>query len=98
MIYRNESLNSLAETLGDIEDPRDNRGKKHRLLDIFLLAIYGILWGHNDFTNMCIDLKYHEAFFQDLMGLPNGIPSHDTFSAVFSVIQPQLFWNMYCRG
>lgn len=40
---------------------------------------------------MSADLKYKESYFTELLGLPNGIPSHDTFSAVFSVIDPCIF-------
>jgi predicted transposase YbfD/YdcC len=95
MMYRNESLNALAWHLGMIEDPRDDRGKLHRLIDILILAVYGMLWGHTDFTNMAKELKYHEDYFVDLLGLLNGIPSHDTFSAVFSVINPQEFLECF---
>lgn len=95
MRYNNESLSALAWQLETIDDPRDNRGKLHRLIDIFILTIYGSLWGHTDFTNMAADLKYHEAFFTNLLGLPHGIPSHDTFSAVFSVISPEEFLECF---
>ena len=60
MLYKFEPLNTLAAVFGSIEDPRDNRGKRHKLLDIFILTVFGLLWGHTDFTNMVIELKYHE--------------------------------------
>ena len=40
MQYKFEPLNTLAEIFKAIEDPRDNRGKRHRLLDIFILTIH----------------------------------------------------------
>ena len=95
MIYRNENLNALAQHLGMIEDTRDERGKLHRLIDILILAVYGMLWGHTDFTNMAKELKYHEAYFVELLGLQNGIPSHDTFSAAFGLINPQEFLECF---
>ncbi|MDR2568737.1 MAG: ISAs1 family transposase [Oscillospiraceae bacterium] len=95
MRYKNEDLNTIARHFECIEDPRDERGKLHRLIDIFVLTIYGSLWGHTDFTNMSAELKFHEAFFTELLGLPNGIPSHDTFSAVFSIISPQAFLECF---
>ena len=58
MRYKFESLNTLAAIFSTIEDPRDNRGKRHKLLHIFILAIFGLLWGHTDFTNMALELKY----------------------------------------
>jgi predicted transposase YbfD/YdcC len=97
MQYKFESLNTLAAIFGTIEDPRDNRGKRHRLLDIFILTIFGLLWGHTDFTNMVIELKYHVAYFTEMLGLMNGIPSHDTFSAAFSIIDPAEFLECFIQ-
>jgi predicted transposase YbfD/YdcC len=97
MQYEYEPLNTLAAIFGAIEDPRDNRGKRHKLLDIFILAIFGLLWGQTDFANMAIELKYHEAYFTGLLGLVNGIPSHDTFSAAFSVIDPAEFLECFIQ-
>jgi predicted transposase YbfD/YdcC len=97
MQYKCEPLNTLAAIFGAIEDPRDDRGKRHRLLDIFILTVFGLLWGHTDFTNMALELKYHEAFFAELLGLANGIPSHDTFSAAFSAIDPAEFLECFIQ-
>ncbi|MDA8226351.1 MAG: ISAs1 family transposase [Desulfitobacterium hafniense] len=97
MQYKFEQLNTLAAILSSIEDPRDNRGKRHKLLDIFIMTVFGLLWGHTDFTNMAIDLKYHEAYFTELLGLENGIPSHDTFSAAFSIINPAEFLECFIQ-
>jgi len=97
MQYKFESLNTLAAIFSTIEDPRDDRGKRHRLLDIFILTVFGLLWGHSDFTNMVIELKYHEVYFTKLLGLINGIPSHDTFSAVFCIINPAEFLECFIQ-
>jgi predicted transposase YbfD/YdcC len=92
---QSSELNTLIRIFGQIEDSRDARGKRHRLIDIFVMAIYGLLWGHTDFTNMALELKYHEAYFTELLGLENGVPSHDTFSAVFSIIDPDAFLEAF---
>jgi predicted transposase YbfD/YdcC len=95
MKYRYDSLTSLAEKLSSIDDPRADKGKRHRLIDVLILAIFGTLWGHTDFTNMARDLKYNECYFTELLGLKNGIPSHDTFSAVFGAINPAMFLESF---
>ena len=97
MQYKYEPLNTLAVIFSTIEDPRDNRGKRHKLLDIFILTVFGLLWGHTDFTNMVIDLNYQAAYFSELLGLENGIPSHDTFSAAFSIINPAEFVECFIQ-
>ena len=97
MQYKIEPLNTLAAIFSTIEDPRDNRGKRYKLLDIFILAVFGLLWGHTDFTNMALELKYKEEYFTELLGLENGVPSHDTFSAAFSIINPAEFLECFIQ-
>jgi predicted transposase YbfD/YdcC len=46
---------------------------------------------------MVLELKYHEAYFTELLGLTNGIPSHDTFSAAFSVVKPAEFLECFIQ-
>jgi predicted transposase YbfD/YdcC len=95
--YKFESLNTLAAIFSTVEDTRDERGKRHKLLDIFILTIFGLLWGHTDFANMALELKYREVYFNELLGLKNGIPSHDTFSATFSIINPAEFLECFIQ-
>ena len=97
MQYKYEPLNTLAAIFSTIEDTRDERGKRHKLLDIFILTIFGLLWGHTDFTNMELELRYHEEYFTKLLNLENGIPSHDTFSAAFSIINPIEFLECFIQ-
>ena len=91
MSRKNEEIDSLVRIFGSIEDPRMARGKRHRLIDIFILTIFGLLWGFTDFVNMADELSYHEEYFTEMLGLKHGIPSHDVFSAVFRVIDPEKF-------
>ena len=76
-------MKSLFEHFEILEDSRDVRGKKHKLINILILTIYGILCGYTDFTNMTDFLKLNEEYFNNLLSLKNGIPSHDCFSRVF---------------
>ena len=41
---------NLFEQFKVLEDPRDVRGKKYKLIDILIMTIYGILYGLKDFT------------------------------------------------
>ena len=66
-----------------LEDPRDIRGKKYKLIDILIMTIYGILCGLTDYTNIADFMKLKEDYFKELLGLENGTPSHDCLSDVF---------------
>lgn len=57
-------MKSLFEHFEILEDPRDIRGKKHKLINILILTIYGILCGYTDFTNMTDFLKLNEEYFK----------------------------------
>ena len=80
-----------------IEDPRDIRGKKHELISILIMTIYGTLCGYTDFTNMVDFLTLNENYFIKLLNLKNGIPSHDTFSRVFAQINPNKFMEIFIQ-
>ena len=88
-------MKTLLNHFEVLENPRDIRGKKHELKNILLLTIYGTLCGYTDFVNMVDFLMLHEDYFSDLLDLKYGIPSHDTFSRVFSIINPNEFMNLF---
>ena len=88
-------MESLIDIFSKLEDPRDNRGKKHLLIHVIVLAIYGILCGYTDFSNMAYFFKKKEKELTDEFGLINGIPSHDTFSLVFRIIDPNKFMELF---
>lgn len=89
------NMKTLLNHFEILEDPRDIRGKRHELKNIFVLTIYGTLCGYTDFVNMVDFLTLHEDYFSDLLDLKYGIPSHDTFSRVFSMINPSKFMDIF---
>ncbi len=78
-----------------LEDPRDIRGKRHELINILIMTIYGILCGYTDFANMADFLKVHEEYFTNLLNLKYGTPSHDTLSKVFAIIDSKKFMELF---
>ena len=78
-----------------LEVPRDIRWKKHKLINIMIMTIYGILCEYYDFTNLADFLKVHEDYFTNLLNLEHGTPSHDTLSKVFSIIDSKKFLELF---
>lgn len=81
----------LESLFAQVEDPRMERTKLHRLRDIIIVAICGVLCGAEGWVEIEEFGKAKEAFFTDLLNLPNGIPSHDTFGRVFALLDPKQF-------
>ena len=51
---------NLFERFEVLEDPRDIRGKKYKLIDILIMTIYGLLFGLKDFVNIADYMKLNE--------------------------------------
>jgi len=88
-------MKTLIEHLEVLEDPRDPRGKRHELINILVMAVYGVLSGFTDFVNMADFLELREEYFVKLLNLEYGIPSHDCFSRVFAIIDAKQFMKIF---
>lgn len=77
-----------------LSDPRDNRGKRYELMDLFVMTIYGVLNGYDDFDNLAYWIKQNAAYFKNLL-LIEKTPSHDCFSDLFSMINPKEFMEIF---
>lgn len=86
---------NLFERFEVLEDPRDVRGKKYKLIDILIMTIYGLLCGIKDYVNIADFMKLKEDYFTQLLGLENGTPSHDCLSDVFALINSQKFMEIF---
>lgn len=84
-------LHDLETIFALVEDPRVERTKRHRLRDIIILAICGVICGAEGWVEIEEFGKAKEAWFTELLQLPNGIPSHDTFGRVFAHLDPKQF-------
>ena len=82
-------LLEIVESLQIIEDPRRDLGKKHRLVDILIISLLSTICGGEDWTDMEDFGESQFEFLQSFLELPNGIPSHDTFRRVFSILKPK---------
>jgi predicted transposase YbfD/YdcC len=85
------------EHFSDLPDPRIERAKKHLLIDILFIAVCTIICGGESFTDMELFGKAKAEWLRKLLALPNGIPSHDTFGRVFSLVNPQTFGEWFLR-
>src|SRR4029450_10859747 len=82
---------SIVEHFQTLEDPRIERTKKHRLLDMLVIAVFTLLSGGEGFQDMELFGRSKRAWLQTFLALPNGIPSHDTFGRLFARLNPQRF-------
>ncbi len=79
---------SIVEHFAGVVDPRLERKREHRLLDILVIAISAAVCGANDWVAVETFGKAKESWLRKFVALPNGIPSPDTFGRVFALLEP----------
>jgi DDE_Tnp_1-associated len=85
----------FVEIFSEVEEPRVERTKKHLLIDILGLALFAVLAGAQSFTEIEDFCEHHEEWLKKYFTLPHGIPSHDTFSRVFALLDPEVFQQCF---
>jgi predicted transposase YbfD/YdcC len=91
----NPTAAHLGAHLADLEDPRMDRTRLHRLIDILVIAICGVICGAETWNDIEEWGKTKEVWLRGFLELPNGIPSHDTFRRVFCLLDPQRFQECF---
>ena len=74
----------LVEQFADLEDPRIDRTKCHQLRDIIVIAICAITCGADNWVEIEEFGRAKQEWLEKLLGMANGIPSHDTFGRVIA--------------
>ena len=72
-----------------VVDPRMDRNRRHKLVDILVIALCGFLAGCESWVDVELFGISKQKWFEKFLELPNGIPSHDTFGRVFALLDPQ---------
>ena len=84
-------LEAIEEHFSKVTDPRVNRTKEHKLIDIIAIAISAVICGAEGWVDVELYGKSKQHWLNTFLELPNGIPSHDTFGRVFSLLDAQQF-------
>lgn len=91
-MFHKSVQHSFIAFFSELEDPRvDNDNKRHLLIDIIVISICGVICKCESWEDIADFGEAKEEFFRTFLELPNGIPSHDTFRRVFSLINPKSF-------
>lgn len=82
---------TLMDHFSELTDPRIDRTKEHKLVDIVTIALCGMICGADNWVAMEMYANSKQEWLEQFLELPNGIPSHDTIARVFARIDPSEF-------
>jgi predicted transposase YbfD/YdcC len=79
----------LKEHFSSLDDPRASHSIEHHLLDIVLVTICAVICG----ADTWVEIEHYgiakREWLETFLELPNGIPSHDTFTRLFARLCPE---------
>jgi predicted transposase YbfD/YdcC len=86
---------SISAHFASLPDPRVERTKEHRLVDILTIGLCAVICGGEGWTAMETFGRAKERWLRTFLALPSGIPSHDTFGRVFAGLDPAAFGRCF---
>ena len=88
---------TIADHFSELEDPRIERTKRHKLIDIITITICAVICGADGWADLELYGKCKYKWLKKFLELPNGIPSHDTFARVFSRLNPEQLQQCFLK-
>ncbi|MGD1699694.1 ISAs1 family transposase [Dapis sp. BLCC M229] len=86
---------SIYEYFSKLEDPRVDRTKRHKLIDIIIITICAVICSADTWVDIEAYGESKYEWLKSFLELPNGIPSHDTFARVFARARPRTITAMF---
>lgn len=80
----------LRTYIARIPDPRIERNKRHKLLDIVMIVVSAMMCREEAWDEIAYWASMRKDWLSTFLELPNGIPSPDTLRRVFERINPKL--------
>jgi predicted transposase YbfD/YdcC len=89
-------MENFISIFSDVDDPRADNAR-HNLLDVLFIALAAVLCGAESCADMADFGEAKERLLRRVLRLEHGIPSHDTFSRVFRLLDPERFEAAFRR-
>jgi len=88
-------LSSIVKHFESLPDPRHKRNRRHLLVDVITIAVCGVIAGCSGPTAIARWARAKKDWLQEVLALPNGIPSRDCIRRVLSTLKPEAFQTCF---
>ena len=75
----------ISKCFVNLSDPRGDRGRNRRLLEMLFITLTATICGVNSWADLERFANGKIRWFRRYIKLEHGVPSHDTIGRVFSV-------------
>jgi predicted transposase YbfD/YdcC len=80
---------ALLADLEGLPDPRFPYWHQHKLVDLVTIALCAVLSGADSWVEVAAWGRAKDGWLRTFLELPAGIPSHDTFTRLFRLLDPE---------
>lgn len=87
---------TLLDRMMQLNDPRQQAKCTHDLGEVVFMTTCALLCGADDWESIQLFADTRKDWFKQYLQLPGGIPSHDTFNRLFSLLDPACYREMFC--
>ena len=87
-------MEGFIAIFSDLPDPRAANAR-HELLEVMYIALAAVLCGAESCADMAEFGEAKEELLREVLRLEHGIPSHDTFSRLFRLLDPEAFEQVF---
>jgi len=87
----------LIECFERLPDPRVERTRLHKLVDILVIGLCSQITGGEGLKDMPVFGQAKKQWLETFLELPEGIPSYDTFRRVYAAIDPDRFLDCFVQ-
>src|SRR3954467_4380840 len=91
-----QPMKQFSECFEDLPDPRADNAL-HDLTELLFIALMATLCGATSCVDMALFARMKAYLWRDVLVLKHGLPSHDTFSRIFRMIDPEAFEAAFRR-
>jgi predicted transposase YbfD/YdcC len=96
VIRKEAPVEGFGACFSELEDPR-GPNSLHDLTEVLFIALLATLCGATSCCDMALFARIKEDLLRSVLELEHGLPSHDTFSRIFRMLDPKGFENVFQR-
>ena len=85
---------NIIEHFSEIKDPRKIK-VTHPLINIIFITVCAIIAGAGNFSQIIEYAEFKNEWLSKYLDVTNGIPSHDTFHRIFSLLDNDFFTQLF---
>lgn len=87
----------LIDFFSQLDDPRVRGRCLHKLIDVIIITVCAIMCGAKHWNEIAEFGRHRLHWLKGFLELPNGIPSHQTFCRLFSLIPAEALLDCFIQ-